>query len=86
MVRQFRRRSASFDPRHLPVNKLPPPVHIEEVIADGKSYDLRRGMRLPAHVRDVRIDYTALSLVAPEKVRFKYMLEGQDRDWTGSGQ
>ena len=70
-----------IDPRHLPVNKLPPPVHIEQIIADDKPYDLRPGMRLPANVRDLRIDYTALSLVAPEKIRFKYKLEGQDRDW-----
>jgi len=69
------------DPRHLPFNKLPPPVHIESIKADGKPLPLARGMRLPAKVRDVWIDYTALSLVAPEKVRFKYMLEGQDRNW-----
>src|SRR5208337_3675559 len=30
---------------------------------------------------DLQIDYTALSLVAPEKIHFKYMLEGQDQDW-----
>ena len=38
-------------------------------------------LRLPAATRDLQIDYTALSLVAPEKVHFKYMLEGQDQDW-----
>ena len=38
-------------------------------------------MRLPARTRDLQIDYTALSLVAPEKVHFKYKLEGQDSDW-----
>ena len=38
-------------------------------------------MRLPANVRDVAIEFTGLSLAAPEKVRFKYMLEGQDPDW-----
>ena len=70
-----------IDLRHLVVNKLPPPVHIEEVKADGKPYQLKQGMHLPANVRDVWIDYTALSLAAPEKVRFKYMLEGQDLDW-----
>jgi signal transduction histidine kinase len=32
-------------------------------------------------VRDLSIDYTALSLVAPEKVHFKYQLAGQDPDW-----
>ena len=38
-------------------------------------------MRLPAQTRDLEIDYTALSLTAPEKVHFKYKLEGQDPDW-----
>ncbi len=70
-----------FDPRHVPVNKLAPPVHIEEVKADGKSYAPTRGLRLPARVRDVWIDYTALSFAAPEKVRFRYRLEGQDTEW-----
>ena len=69
------------DPRHLVVNKLPPPVRIEQVKADGKPYQFKQGMHLPANVRDVWIDYTAPSLVSPEKVHFKYMLEGQDRNW-----
>ena len=38
-------------------------------------------MRLPPRVRDVQIDYTALSFVAPEKIRFKYRLDGQDSGW-----
>ena len=38
-------------------------------------------MHLPARTRDLQIDYTALSLTAPEKVHFKYKLEGQDPDW-----
>jgi len=69
------------DPRHLPFNKLPPPVHIEQITADRKTYDASSKLRLPPLVRDLEIDYTALSLVAPEKNRFKYKLEGYDRDW-----
>src|SRR4029453_18588617 len=38
-------------------------------------------LRLPPHVRDVEIAYTALSLVAPEKIRFRYRLDGQDHAW-----
>ncbi|HYZ87030.1 MAG TPA: two-component regulator propeller domain-containing protein, partial [Bryobacteraceae bacterium] len=70
-----------IDPRRLPVNNLPPPVHIEQITADGKTYDVSHRLRLPPFVRDLTIDYTALSLVAPEKVRFRYKLEGQDPDW-----
>jgi len=69
------------DPHHLAFNKFPPPVHVEQVRANGKPYQLEQGMRLPANVRDLAIEFTALCLVAPEKVRFKYMLEGQDPDW-----
>jgi len=77
-----------IDPRHLPFNKLPPPVHIEQVTADRKTYGqnlssdaLSSHPRLPPLVRDLTIDYTALSLVVPEKVHFRFKLEGQDRDW-----
>src|SRR5689334_7698469 len=59
------------DPKDLHFNKLPPPVHIEQITADRKTYDAtspaNRKLRLPPLIRDLEIDYTALSLVAPEK-------------------
>jgi PAS domain S-box-containing protein len=77
------------DPQHLASNKLPPPVHIEQITADHKTYeataDANGEVRLPPRVRDLEIDYTALSLVAPEKVLFRYKLEGWDRDWQDVG-
>ncbi|HME39348.1 MAG TPA: two-component regulator propeller domain-containing protein [Steroidobacteraceae bacterium] len=72
---------SAIDPRDLSFNRLPPPVHIEQISADGKTYGAGEGLRLPPRVRDLSIDYTALSLVAPEKVRFRYKLEGQDLEW-----
>jgi signal transduction histidine kinase/ligand-binding sensor domain-containing protein len=74
-----------LDPRNLPFNKLPPPVHIEQITADRKTYDASSHLRLPSRVRDLEIDYTALSLVAPEKNRFRVKLEGWDRDWQDAG-
>ncbi len=80
------------DPRNLHLNKLPPPVHIEQVAADRKTYwqnlsgdALSSPPKLPPLVRDLTIDYTALSLVVPEKVRFRVKLEGWDRDWKDAG-
>jgi signal transduction histidine kinase/ligand-binding sensor domain-containing protein len=74
--------TASFiDPSHIDINTLPPPVHIEQIAADGKAYDAKDGLRLPPHVRNLVIDYTALSLVAPQKVHFRFRLDGQDLDW-----
>ncbi len=74
------------DPHHLAGNKLQPPVHIEQIVADHQIYwqnllGAVSDVHLSPRVHDVQIDYTALSLVAPEKVHFKYKLEGQDRDW-----
>ena len=77
------------DPRHLPFNKLPPPVHIEQITADRKTYGadaIADGhTRLPALTRDLQIDYTALSLVSPEENRFRIKLEGWDREWQDVG-
>jgi signal transduction histidine kinase/ligand-binding sensor domain-containing protein len=74
-----------IDPQHLAGNQRPPPVHIERIIADRETYDAAPGLRLPPLVRDLQIDYTALSFVAPEKNRFRVMLEGRDRDWQDVG-
>ena len=69
------------DPEHLDRNGIPPPVHVEQLVADRKSYSPAAVLRFPPHTRDLQIDYTALSLVAPQKVRFRYKLEGHDSDW-----
>jgi PAS domain S-box-containing protein len=81
-----------IDPHHLAFNRLPPPVHVEQVTADRKTYwqnwsgDASSSHpKLPPLVRDLAIDYTALSLVAPEKVLFRYKLEGWDQDWQDAG-
>ena len=70
-----------IDPRRLPFNKVPPPVHIERITANDKTYDASNGLHLPPRIHDLKIDYTALSFVVPEKVRFRYQLEGQDHSW-----
>src|SRR5262249_43968859 len=76
-----------INPRHLSFNKIAPPVQIEQVTADHKTYDAASvaNKRLPALLRDLEIEYTALNLVAPEKVHFRYKLEGWDSDWQDVG-
>jgi signal transduction histidine kinase/ligand-binding sensor domain-containing protein len=73
------------DPSRLIANAMTPPVHVEAIIADRKSYSPREGVRLPALTQNLEIDYTALSLVIPEKVRFRYRLEGHDATWQDPG-
>ena len=70
-----------IDPRKIKTNKLTPPVFIEEVIIDKKRIENLENIELTSGVFNLEIRYTALSFVAPEKTRFKYMLEGYDNGW-----
>jgi signal transduction histidine kinase/ligand-binding sensor domain-containing protein len=74
-----------IDPRHLPFNKLPPPVHVETVKINGKEVAAADGIALSHSSNDLEIDYTALSLMIPERVRFRYKLEGHDAGWQDVG-
>jgi signal transduction histidine kinase/ligand-binding sensor domain-containing protein len=76
---------AVLDSLRLPRNALPPPVHIEQLLADRRLYDPTSGVRLPPQVRNLQIDYTALSLVAPEKNNFRIRLDGRDAEWQDVG-
>lgn len=74
-----------IDPISLGGNSVAPPVHIESVVADRKSYEPEQVIQLPSLTRELQIDYTALSFVAPQKVRFRYELEGHDSTWQEPG-
>ena len=74
-----------IDPNHLDLNPLPPPIHIEQVIAKDTAYPAQSELRLPPHTRDIQIDYTALSFVSPQRVFFRVMLEGHDAEWKDAG-
>jgi signal transduction histidine kinase/ligand-binding sensor domain-containing protein len=66
-------------------SSLPAPVHIEEVIADHKTYDSLDKLDLP-HLRgELEINYTALSFKIPQRVLFRYKLEGHDEEWQEAG-
>jgi signal transduction histidine kinase/ligand-binding sensor domain-containing protein len=74
-----------IDPTRLDDNPLPPPVHIEQLVADQKTFVPDNTLRLPPLTHNLEIEYTALSFVAPQKVRFRYKLEGVDSGWVEPG-
>ena len=76
---------AVFDTRSDQVDALAPPVLIEQVLVDGVVVDHRAGLVLPSGARNLEIRYTALSFRAPERVRFRYRLEGFDERWVEAG-
>jgi signal transduction histidine kinase/ligand-binding sensor domain-containing protein len=75
-------------PKHFPVNTLPPPVALERFTVDDLLQPLHRtGMTLviPAGHVHFQFDYAGLSFVMPQKVRYRFMLEGLDRNWIEAG-
>jgi signal transduction histidine kinase len=66
-------------------NRLPPPVMISKIFSNGKTYLSSKDLTLPAHTEKLEIDYTALSLAIPERVLFRYMLDGLDKEWQDAG-
>src|SRR6202041_477502 len=60
---------------------VPPPITIQSVSADDKSYTPTPHLSFPAHTSSVQVSYTALSLSDPEAIRFRYKLEETDKDW-----
>ena len=73
---------AVIDPNNIQINTLVPPVTIEQVIIDGKAVGPTEKIEMPPGRGELEFHFTALSFLAPEKVRFKYKLEGFDKDWT----
>jgi signal transduction histidine kinase/ligand-binding sensor domain-containing protein len=76
---------AIVDPARIRSNPLPPPVVIEQAVIDGNPLDVTSTGSVGFRGRQLQIVYTALSLMVPERIRFKYRLEGLDRDWTEAG-
>ena len=75
------------DPAHFPVNTVAPPVALVRFAADDVDQPMENpaGLRVPAGHNHFQFDYAGLSYTAPQKVRYRYMLEGFDHQWTEAG-
>jgi ligand-binding sensor domain-containing protein/signal transduction histidine kinase len=76
---------AVVTPRLMRFNAVPPPVLIEEVVVNRSRLPAGPVRELPPGTRELELHYTALSYVAPERVRFRYRLEGFDPRWVEAG-
>ena len=77
--------AAWVDPRRLYRNKLPPPVVIQSVVADGRTLSAAGKLELSGSTTHLQIAYAGLSFSIPERVQFRYRLKGVDREWQGAG-
>ncbi len=78
----------AVDPAHFPINTVPPPLSIERFTIDDAD-QLLHGTDPSLSVAAGRVhfefDYAAMSFTAPQKVRYRYMLDGFDKAWTDAG-
>lgn len=78
-------RAAWIDPSRLPSNRRSPTVSITDFSVDGKAPPMGEAGSLGTGARDVAFRFTATSLTIPERVRFRYRLEGFDLAWRDPG-
>ena len=72
-----------IDPAHIPTNPVEPPVYIQKVLVDGIPHATTNAV--PRGGGELAFQYTAISFIAPQKIRFRYKLEGYDIDWIDGG-
>lgn len=68
-----------------PSREGPPPIVIEDPVVNGAATPPDRISELPAGQKNIAFSYAGLSYVLPELIRFRYRLEGYDRDWIDAG-
>ncbi len=66
-------------------NTLPPSVVIESATVERESVDISNGLTLEPWQKNLEINFTGISLIKSEQIKFKYKLEGHDADWIDAG-
>jgi len=74
-----------INPENIRTNKLSPPVLIEQVIIDNRSFAASGVIQISPGNKDFEFHYTGLSFLAPGRVKFKYKLEGWNKEWIDAG-
>lgn len=78
---------AVVDPANTPHDTKTYAPFAEEIIADGQPIKLSADgtLRILSGVRSIEIHYTSPNLLSPDRLRFRYLLGGLDKDWVQAG-
>jgi signal transduction histidine kinase len=76
---------AVINPNQVEINEWPPPVLIEEARLGSNPLAFSDVVEIPAGQDNLELHYAGLSFINPEKMKFKYKLEGLDNDWVEAG-
>lgn len=76
---------AIVNPAHLELDRVPPKVAVEQVSIDDQPARLNADLKVPPGHSRIEIHYAGLSFVAPQKVTYRYKLQGFDQKWVNAG-
>jgi signal transduction histidine kinase/ligand-binding sensor domain-containing protein len=76
---------AVVDPESVRSNPQPPPVMIQSALIDQVPVPVSEALRITPGKENLEIQYTALSFIKSDQIRFRYMLEGLDTNWVHPG-
>jgi signal transduction histidine kinase len=71
------------DPARLNRSEAPVMVHIQSVAADNVPISMGSSIHIPSGHQRITLDFAGLNLSVPDRVRFRFKLDGYDRDWIG---
>ncbi len=74
-----------IDPANVPSNPKPPTVSIERVRINGREYRPDQEPILEPGPGNLEFDYSALDYQAPQKIQYRYRLEGFESEWVDAG-
>jgi signal transduction histidine kinase/ligand-binding sensor domain-containing protein len=77
--------AAVVNPDLVSINPHPPPVVIEAALVDHAAVPLSSSLQIPPDKENLEIEYTALSFIRSNQIRFRYQMKGLDSDWIDAG-
>jgi ligand-binding sensor domain-containing protein len=73
------------DPKVIRDDSTMPPVHLEGLVVDARRLEGGPSLQLPPKTSTIELDYSAVTFSSPKKVRYRYRLDGFDREWQDAG-
>ncbi len=71
-----------LDPAHMGSSTVRLNVLLESVVVDNKPWPPDSAFSVPPGAGKLSFRFTAPSFIAPEKIQFRYRLDGFDKDWS----
>jgi ligand-binding sensor domain-containing protein len=72
------------DPIVISKNSTPVTARIESMSAGGSPVNAQNSIKIPSGVQTITLNYGSTNLAVPERIRFRYKLDGSDQGWSDS--